>query len=102
MPQSAIQNQHPVQEQFITPQREPPRSQQYGFTSQSSGYKVPAEKESDAQLKVSDLQADISISSDIPSDAMRPISVTVEKSGHIVNHQPREESPGKYHHLQFI
>lgn len=96
MPQySAPHDQQPVQEQFITPQKEPPRSQ-HSFPSQSSGlgYKVPAEKESDAQLKVSDLQADISFSSDLPSEAMRPITVTVEKSGHIVNQQHREESPG--------
>jgi hypothetical protein len=57
---------------------------------------MPAEKESDAQLRVNDLQGDISFGSDDPINL--PIqSITVEKSGQKVTQEQRVESPGMKH-----
>ena len=76
----------------------PPQQQVTRQPSQTSasGYKIPAERESDAQLRVGDLQGDISYSSDIPSEAInRPIqSITVETFGQKVTQEQRAESPG--------
>ena len=71
-----------------------------------AGHKVPAEKESDAQLRAGDLQGDISISSDLPSEQInRPIqSITVEKFGQKVTQEQRTESPGTdvYSNMQIL
>ncbi|XP_063428950.1 centrosomal protein kizuna-like isoform X3 [Mytilus trossulus] len=97
MPQYTTPPQTSTQQQHAAPLQSHPSNQQYGSPSQTSaaGYKVPAEKESDAQLKVSDLQGDISFSSDIPSEIInRPIqSITVEKFGQKVTQDSRVESP---------
>ncbi|CAC5378611.1 unnamed protein product [Mytilus coruscus] len=97
MPQFTTPPQTSTQQQHAAPLLKQPSNQQYVSPSQTSaaGYKVPAEKESDAQLKVSDLQGDISFSSDIPSEVInRPIqSITVEKFGQKVTQEPRVESP---------
>lgn len=85
--------------QFSVPQQQSSPQQQYTVPRQISdgGYKMPAEKESDAQLRVNDLQGDISFGSDYPSDPINlPIqSITVEKSGQKVTQEQRMESPGK-------
>ncbi|XP_052057793.1 centrosomal protein kizuna-like isoform X9 [Mytilus californianus] len=97
MPQFTTPPQTSTQQQHAASLQKQHSNQQYVSPSQTSaaGYKVPAEKESDAQLKVSDLQGDISFSSDIPSEVInRPIqSITVEKFGQKVTQEPRVESP---------
>ncbi|XP_071164098.1 centrosomal protein kizuna-like isoform X4 [Mytilus edulis] len=97
MPQYTTPPQTSTQQQHAASLQNHPSNQQYVSPSQTSaaGYKVPAERESDAQLKVSDLQGDISFSSDIPSEVInRPIqSITVEKFGQKVTQDSRVESP---------
>lgn len=86
--------------QFSVPQQQSSPQQQYTAppqTTSDGGYKMPAEKESDAQLRVNDLQGDVSLGSDNPpSDPINlPIqSITVEKSGQKVTQEQRVESPG--------
>ncbi|VDI72650.1 centrosomal protein kizuna [Mytilus galloprovincialis] len=97
MPQYTTPPQTSTQQQHAASLQNHPSNQQYVSPSQTSAaaYKVPAERESDAQLKVSDLQGDISFSSDIPSEVInRPIqSITVEKFGQKVTQDSRVESP---------
>lgn len=85
--------------QFSVPQQQSSPQQQYTAPPQMTsdgGYKMPAEKESDAQLRVNDLQGDISFGSDDPINL--PIqSITVEKSGQKVTQEQRVESPGMKH-----